>query len=182
MSDFVKGKVTDIVERETSIGTMYDLVIAGQKYGAGKYKPSVKIGQYVKAPIKQNGKYANIFGKIQVVSADEAGGDTSPPPVRGGSRGSGGFGYNDEKRQEIISRQAARNTAVAFLEILIAKDAVPMPASAKTPAQRFDVLSAFLNGLTVDFNNYALGKKDKDTSKDEEEADEEAGADDADFS
>lgn len=170
MSDFVKGKVTEILERETSIGTMYDLVINGQKYGAGKYEPKVKVGQYVKAPIKQNGKYANIFGKIVVISADEAG----PPPAAAPSGGGRSYQANDDKRQEIISRQAARNTAVAFMQILVDKDAVPIPASAKTPAQRFEVLNTFLDGLTVRFNDFALGKTtgDEDVKADDSEEDE----------
>jgi len=178
MSDFVKGKVSDIIERETSIGTMYDLVINGQKYGAGKYKPSVKIGQYVKAPIKQNGKYSNIFGKIQVISEEEAG---PPAPARQGVSGASyGYGYNDEKRQAVISRQAARNSAISFLEILVAKDAVPIPASAKTPAQRFEVLKTFLDGLTEDFNNYAMGSVPAKAEEDGDFVD--GGSDDGDFS
>lgn len=172
MSDTIKGKVTNVRERETSAGTMYDVEINGKMYGAGKFKPTVREGQYVKFPVKYNGKFANVGGKIEVIEESEA----TPAPA-GGSGGRSYGGYNDDKRQEIISRQAARNTAVAFMQILASKDAIPLPASAKTPGQRFEVLSAFLDGLTVRFNDFALGKTTGDedaTSPDEED---EAGSD-----
>jgi hypothetical protein len=172
MSDIIKGRVTNIRERETSVGTMYDLEINGKSYGAGKYAPKAKVGQYVKFPAKYNGKYANVGGRIEVISESEAG----PAPAAASSGGGGGgrsYQANDDKRQEIISRQAARNTAVAFMQILADKDAIPLPASAKTPAQRFEVLNTFLDGLTVRFNDFALGKTtgDEDVNADDGEED-----------
>jgi hypothetical protein len=170
MSDIIKGKVTNIRERDTAVGTMYDVEINGKLFGAGKYAPKCKVGQYVKFEAKYNGKYANVGGKIQIIDASEAG-----PAPAAASSGGGGRSYqaNDDKRQEIISRQAARNTAVAFLQILADKDAIPMPASAKTPAQRFEVLATFLDGLTSRFNDYALGKTtgDEDVNTDDSEED-----------
>lgn len=165
MSEFIKGKITNAGERQTQFGTMYWLEVGGNQIGIGKYPAKAGIGDYVKVPIERKGQYVNLMrgGKIEKISAEEA-----PTPASAQSAPAGGKSYtpyNDDKRQEIISRQAARNSALTFLGQLLSAEAIAFPKTA-TPDKRSAILRAHLDQLTTDFNNFALGKVAADVGKD----------------
>jgi len=175
MSEFIKGKVTKVGSRETKFGAMYFMEVGGQQIGVGKYAPKVNEGDYIRVPIERNGNYVNLAkgGKPEKV-ADT--GDSSPTSAA--TMGNARAPYNDDKRQEVISRQAARNTAMQFLTLLVAQDGVAFPKTA-TPDKRAAILRAHLEKLTEEFNNYALGKAPTDSGTDPDA--EEAGSNAEDF-
>lgn len=130
--------LTEIVAKETSVGTMYDLVFNnGDKVGAGKFMPkNVTAGKYYDYGVTMKGQYKNLTpGSIKEIPAPAGGAAPAAAPT---VRSSGG-GFDD--RQEIISRQAAANTALAFMAILQAADALPVPTAGKK-AGKADVLEA----------------------------------------
>lgn len=157
----VQGVVHEVKVQETSVGTMYNLVVDGQMYGAGKVQPNVRPGDVVQFESAQRGRYSNVVpGTLRAVS----GGAPVPAPRQGGyqggartgrpapSRGSSDFGKN----QEVISRQAARNSAIAMLAQLVALDAVPVAKSAK-PGDKFDAIVAIVDKLTEKYFNHSQG-------------------------
>jgi hypothetical protein len=163
----IKGKVQTVSSRETQYGTMYSLKINNEYYSVGKYPPKCAEGDYVKFDATANGKYWNLTkgAKIEKVGAEDVP-PPAPAPSGGGSYGRGGF--NDDKRQEVISRQAARNTAISFLELAHANGALAFPKTANE-AKKFDILSTYLDEVTDKFYNYSMGIKAK-TGDDPEDA------------
>jgi hypothetical protein len=176
MTEIIKGKVNRITERETQYGTMYNLDVAGNQIGIGKYPPKVAEGDYVKVPIERKGNYLNLAkgGRIEKIKPDEV--PSSPPAASAG--GKSYTPYNDDKRQEVISRQAARNSALTFLGQLLAAEAIAFPKTA-TPEKKAAILRANLEQLTGEFNNYAMGKDAPDVGTDPDA--EEAGSNAGDF-
>lgn len=117
------GYVNSISARDTSAGTMYDIVINGEKIGAGKYPPKVTENDYVQYEIEMNGRWKNLKrNSVKVLDAPKDA--PAPKPVK---KYSGG-----DNRQEVISRQSALNTAVSFIALLSQADALPFSKSAKS--------------------------------------------------
>jgi hypothetical protein len=174
MSEFIKGKVTKLGSRPTQFGEMYFMEVAGQMVGVGKYPPKVNEGDYIRVPIERKGNYINLAkgGKPEKISAEDAPAQSAP------AAGKSYTPYNDDKRQEVISRQAARNTAMQFLNLLVTQEAVTFPKTA-APDKRAAILRAHLEKLTEEFNNYALGKAPTDSGTDPDA--EEAGSNAGDF-
>lgn len=168
--EYIKGKVTAVNERPTSAGTMYDIEIAGQRVGAGKYMPRVKAGGYYKLAIERNGKYINMARGTKPEPIDASDSDPVATPAAP-SAGRSSYAAGDDKRQEAISRQAARNTAVEFMRLLAEKDALVLPAASAKSAARYEAMRATLEQLTNEFFAYSTGKDTKPEAAKEKEDD-----------
>ena len=125
----VTGIVQEIVFKQTSAGQMADIVVAGEKYGAGLAKYlKAKEGDYVTFELDDSRGYKNVGRNTLKVSKNKA-----PPEAvaeaantrQNVAKAVSGF----DMRQDAISRQAASNTAIAYMSLLQAAGALPVSAS-----------------------------------------------------
>ena len=162
-------KVVGVVEKlyQNAAG-LWSVNVNKTFYGGGRQRPAIEEGQTVRfnAVQAKNPKYWNIDGMIDVIAADhpavkEAVTSDTPTPTASKPTGSGWRpdptrDMNESVKQGIISRQAAQNTAVAFLQLANSLGAIPIAKSAKAGDQ-FTALLALKDKLTSDFNNYSMG-------------------------
>lgn len=142
----ITGTVNEIKSRETRAGTFYDVVVDGKAYGVGKYAPrGIQQGDVVtfEYETRQNGQYTNYNVKSRTLRKVDEGSGASAPTVRNGGNssasGSASTGVQParskyepfDERQEIISKQAALNSALAFGNLAIEAGAILVPKSAK---------------------------------------------------
>lgn len=127
MSDKIQGRVDYINERDTRVGKMYSIKVGGTNYGVGKYPPrGIEQGDMVEFGVSWNGNFAN----VERGTLRKAEGSTAPPSAPA-ARGGGGpqkVGSFDD-RQTVISKQAALNTALGFLEFALKAEKLPVPAA-----------------------------------------------------
>jgi hypothetical protein len=177
------GVVQAINAKPVSGGkTAYDIVVAGQSYGVGLYAPKCKIGDYVKFEIDDSRGYKNVARNSLKVSANKPPAEAMEQAAATAPSVSTTGGTVDH-RQEVISRQAASNTAIEFMKVLSANDALGLPKT-DTKGKRMEVLEAMLAKYTQEFyeKNTGVVFKDispsgsKDTISDEAEASEEVEA------
>lgn len=149
----VQGLVADIEARDTKVGTMYNFKVNGESYGAGKFPPkNIKVGDYIEFNVTMNGNYKNMDTR-SATKIDKPSGEQ----VQASRAATSASNSSADAKQEVISKQAARNTAVAFMAVLGTAGALPVAASAK-PATRYEALTGVLNQLTEEFYNYSQGK------------------------
>lgn len=138
----VTGIIQSIIEKQTSAGIMADIVVAGEKYGAGLKKfLKAKEGDYVKFELDDARGYKNVGrGSLKVsqgkppAEAVEAAASTKAKVAGAVS----GF----DARQDAISRQAASNTAIAWVTFLATQDALPKAKTKGAAAATFDAIRA----------------------------------------
>jgi hypothetical protein len=148
-----QGFIQQIVPRETKIGVMYDLVIDGQKIGAGKYAPKgVEPGDYVNYDITMNGNFRNLKPGSLSKATPPAG--VTAAPARSTAASAGTNSYAD--RQDVISKQAALNSALTFVNILTATDSLPIPASKKKD-EKADIVERIVMEYTAKFYHINTG-------------------------
>lgn len=123
----VTGVVQVVKDKQTSIGkTAWDIKVGGQWYGAGLFKPDIQEGDYVSFDYVVSGNFKNIErgtlkkGKVPEGSAAKAVNSAMS---------------NFDTRQDAISRQAASNTAIAWVTFLASNGAIQLPARSKGAAQ-----------------------------------------------
>lgn len=147
--------ITKIHEKETSYGKMYDFEFSdGNKVGAGKYLPKgFSAGDYVQYEYEQKGNYKNLRSG-SMSKLDKPAGVAAPAPAGGKTT----FTRNDDKRQEIISKQAALNSAISYVTLLQNAGALPIPASAKQD-KKADLILGLLNHFTGHFYKQATGEE-----------------------
>lgn len=140
-----------IDEKDTRAGKMYDLVFSdGNKIGAGKFPPkNLEVGGYYNYEFTQNGNFKNLTaGSLSKITAPAG---VTPPPLKTTASGAtGGF----DNRQEVISKQAALNSALAFATLLQAADALPVPAA---KAKKADAIEALVMDYTAKYYKLATG-------------------------
>lgn len=130
MNTTMTGIVEAINARSTRIGDMYDVVVNGQKFGNGKYAPrGVKVGDTVtfEFTTKQNGNYTNrdiVAKTLRVESGASAPAAQQSTPVQTTTARA----PMPDKRQEVISKQSAMNTALTLIGLQLAHGAVKLPA------------------------------------------------------
>ena len=147
----IQGFVTAINEKPTQFGVMYDIVVNGTKYGIGKFAPKgIAQGDYVQFDGIQKGQYWNVAPGSLSKQPSPAGVKPAPAPVSGGS---GGY----DKRQETISKQAALNSALTFVSLLNAADALPVAKSAKAD-KKADIVKQIVLEYTAEFYHMATGE------------------------
>lgn len=170
----ITGVVQSVVSRQVTGGkTMYDIIVAGQKYGVGMYAPKCKEGDYVKFELDESRGFKNVGRGSLKVSANKPPAEALAVAEATAVKASTGASY--DSRQDCISRQAATNTAIEFMRILGEADALGLPA-ANTKGKRVEVLEAMLRKYTTEFYEQNTGVKWKDispTRKDEGDAPEE---------
>ena len=149
----VTGYIKYIDERETSVGTMYDVNIDGTKIGVGKFAPKgFSVGDYVTATFTEKGKYKNL---------DRNGLVKATAPADGGPKPTSGISYNagaaNDLRQDTISKQAASNTAIAWINVLVTVDALPVVKASKD--KKADLMDELRRKYTAEFYHLATGKE-----------------------
>lgn len=119
-------------------GTFYDLIVDGQKYGNGKYAPrDVKEGDVVSFEYEttQRGQYTNHNIKSRTLRKVEGGGATQARPQAARPAAVAAPARQPytpwDERQEIISKQAALNTAIALGGLAVEAGAVLVNKTAK---------------------------------------------------
>lgn len=128
MGEIVKGVVQEIKAVPTRTGkTMYNLVVTGEAFSVGLYAPKVKVGDYVQFEVEMNGQYKNVARGSLQISKDK-------PPVEAVKAASTYKPVDQEKKQDIISRQASTNTAIEYLKLAQDAGVLGLSASAKKGA------------------------------------------------
>lgn len=159
----ITGVVQDIVTRDVAGGKKsYDIVIAGQKYGAGLYAPKCKAGDYVKFELDDSRGYKNVGRNTLKVSANKPPAEALAEAAATAPKVSS-TGASFDGRQDVISRQAAMNTAIQFLTLAAGQDALGLPA-ATAKGKRIEVLEGMLAKYTQEFYESNTGVKWKDIS------------------
>lgn len=156
----ITGVVQDIVVRDVAGGKKsYDIVVAGQKYGAGLYAPKCVVGDYVKFELDEARGYKNVGRGSLKVSKNK-------PPAEALAEAAATTitstkGNSFDLRQDTISRQAALNSALAFVTILGNADALGLPA-AGAKGKKAETLEALVDKYTQEFYERNTGTKWKD--------------------
>lgn len=148
----VTGILQDVRSRQTSAGTMYDVVVDGNTYGAGKYAPrGIAPGDTISFEFEMRGNYKNVAkGTLRKVDAQAA-----APRAISGVAPLRALPPTDAERQGIISKQAALNTAVSFVTALIAGECAPMPAK---QADRLAYCNSLVLAYADAFHRISTGK------------------------
>lgn len=158
----VQGVVQNIQARQTSVGTMYDIIVDGQSYGNGKYAPrDIQAGDTVTFTAEIKGNYRNVGrGTLRKLSAQANTGSVpqpySPQATPQPAAKQPAIVFDD--RQAVISKQAALNTALTMVEILLSKDAVTLP---KAGADKAPAIEALLAHYVDKFHTFSTGKSAK---------------------
>ena len=139
MSDTISGVIQQIKTKQTKIGTMYDIQVNGDFWGVGKYAPKAKEGDYVTFTPEYNGNFKNVErGTLKVSQHKPAGAGNASSAQQAVRSAANSF----DARQDAISRQAASNTAIAWLTMLHTAGALPISTSKSKGGQQeaLDVL------------------------------------------
>jgi hypothetical protein len=155
-----KGKVTNIPSANTSAGVFYNVEVDGRKpaYGFGKYPPkNFKVGDYIEFEADVSGKFPKMdYKSVRVIEPPSE--PVAPSTARSNGYAGKGGGFNDDKRQEVISKQAARNSAIAMFGELRQLGAVPTGKAKASPSELFDLYIGIVDDLTQKYFDYSMGK------------------------
>lgn len=149
------GYVDRIDAKPTDFGTMYNLVVGGKTYGVGKFPPKgVNPGDYVEftATQKPGSRFWNVAPGSLAKKAPPAAVAAPAQPAR-----SGGYNAGGDKRQEIISKQAALNSAMNMVQLLVAADALPVSKTLKSD-KKADLVESIVFEYTAKFYHLATGE------------------------
>ena len=157
----VVGTIQDISSRSVAGNrTAYGIVIDGNNYSVGLYAPrGVAVGDNVEFEVEVNGQYRNVArGTLRKVygAAATASSPSTPSPAPQGVSGSvsGKPFVSDTDRQSIISKQAALNTAISYVNVLLETESVPLP---KTAADRLAFIESLVFDSTAKFHKFSTG-------------------------
>lgn len=127
----VSGVIQKIETRKVANGTKtaYDIFVTGQKYGAGLWAPKAKEGDYVTFNANQSQYGWDVERGTLKVGKAPAGAAAAPSPVRAAVN-------SFDARQDAISRQAASNTAIAWVGFLHTAGALPVGSKTKGALQQ----------------------------------------------
>ena len=150
--------------------TAYDMQIAGQWYGYGFFAPKAKEGDYVTFSATQNGNFWNIDrGSMKVGKA---------PAEAAKPSGNVRAAVNTfDARQDAISRQAASNTAIAWITVL--QTAGALPTGSKTKGNLQAALDTIRREYEKEFYEGNTGNEWKDISPKPKDVDPEMEFDDS---
>ena len=164
----VTGIIQEIQAKQVAGGrTVYNIVVAGQSYGAGLYPPKAKEGDYVKFEVDESRGYKNVAARSLQVSKNK-------PPAEAVAAASSAKPMSSDARQETISRQAASNTAVAYIQALINAGAVAAPSTKGKAQEYFDIMLEMYTKKFYESNTGAEWKDISPASKPASEAAEDA--------
>lgn len=126
------------VNRVANNGKAFNAEIGGSWYGCGFSQPDFKEGDVLEFDFEQRGKYMNL-GKYKVLGTEKG-----APAAPAKSQGSQGF----DDRNTSIAYQSSRKDALYLVEILLANQAVPLPAK---KADQADAILALVNDYAAQF-------------------------------
>lgn len=152
----VVGKIQDISSRGVSGNrTAYGLVVDGENYSVGLYAPrGVAVGDNVEFEVEVNGQYRNVAkGTLRKAYGAAASPAPIDQPMPTSAPSTKPF-VSDTDRQSIISRQAALNTALSYVNILLETESVPLP---KTAADRLAFIESLVFDSTAKFHKFSTG-------------------------
>jgi hypothetical protein len=133
--------VSDIKAYPTKTGAMmYAMVVDGNRYGVGNKPPAAKPGDTVSFTATQNGNFLNADVKTLTVVANAAAAVASA----GGLSKPVGTASGDYK-QDVISRQAAYNTAIAFVQLAVDAGAIPGVGPKTSAVEKYSLLEAMVD-------------------------------------
>ena len=124
MADKISGKIQYLNEKEGKFGKSYNIKVDGTAYYLqGKYPPrGIDAGDYVEFETQMKGNFPVVVtGSLRKVEA------STPPPAAAGKPAAFKAASSYDDRQDVISKQAALNTALAFLEFAKANETLPVP-------------------------------------------------------
>lgn len=155
----ISGVIQAIETRSVAGGkTAYSIRVGGESYGAGLYAPKAKEGDYVTFGLDESRGYRNVErGTLKVGKAPK--GEAAPAAATYAAPKSG-----FDARQDAISRQAASNTAIGFLELLLKAEALPL---GKTKRQ--EAVETMLHKYEQEFYERNTGVAWKDISPNKKE-------------
>lgn len=145
----ITGTVEQIKTKQTRVGDMFDVVINGRPYGNGKYPPrGVKPGDTVtfEYEVKENGQYTNYNIVAKTMRVDGSAGtsaSSSPAPSASPASAVRTSVVTPDRRQEVISKQSAMNTALTMIGLQLTHGAIKLPAK---PADAFTVFNTLVAG------------------------------------
>lgn len=149
------GFLQQIVVKDTSAGKMTDYIFSnGDKVGAGKFPPKgIEQGKFYNYEFDMNGNFKNLRKNSMFEGkAPEGAAATAASPAT--SARAGGNSY--DSRQDVISKQAAFNTSIAFVKLLAESDALPIAASVKA-AKKADAIEAIVLDYASKFHKRSTG-------------------------
>lgn len=144
-----EGFITKIDARNTKFGVYHDVYIDNKNMGGGKFPPKgFEAGDYVSFEVEKNSKgYETIkAGSLSKLATPQGVKAPAPPTPSGISMAT----------QDVISRQAALNSALQFVEILAANGAIPEGKSLAA-AKKADKIEAILMSYVSKFYLYNTG-------------------------
>jgi hypothetical protein len=160
------NNITGVIEyldaKEGQWGTMFSIKVNGTRYSLGKLDPTAKFGvvkgDVVRFSAAQNAKgYWDVKGPITKVAEAEPQVVRASPSAAAVGGVAATYRAAEDNKQKVISRQAARNSAIQFLQL--AQAAGVLPAAPKTKGQGFDLLRDLLDKITDEFYNDSLNPK-----------------------
>lgn len=170
----ITGIVQEIRTKPTSSGKpAYDLVVGGQAYGAGLYAPKCKVGDYVKFELDESRGYKNVARNSLKVSSGKppaeavAAAEATAPKVST-------TGGTVDMKQEVISRQSALNSAIAFMQLASSNDALGLPKT-DTKGKKLEALETLLHKFVAEFYEENTGVAYKSIAPNAKVDEEEAG-------
>lgn len=149
------SKATGVVESIKAFGDvkkMYSVTVSGKRYGFGSYPPKCEVGDEVEFLYEQKGEYMNADNRSLVVIAKATAASLTSAAVAG----SKSYG-KDPATQTTISKQAALNSAIAFVNILAHMDAVPGVTKTAKPEDRYAILEGIVTEKTKEFYFQSTG-------------------------
>lgn len=151
----VEGYVQKITSKPTSTGkTMYNVMVNGVSYGAGLYAPKFKDGDFISFQATKNGNWDNMETRSVTVKQPPAGHASIVVAQTGGSTGN-----SFDARQDAITHQASRNSALTMVGLLKDVGGIPGLTKAKNEADKMQLLVSLVNEFTKDYYEYVTGKK-----------------------
>lgn len=152
----VTGVVSQIKEKITSVGPMYDIVVNGTSYGVGKFLPrGIAEGDTVSFTAEMNGRYSNVGrGTLKKVAAQPRTQAVASAPQGRELVGASPLNRGNDT-QAIISKQWALNCAVSYIDLALKAGAIKLPAK---DADKLKVLDGVLTDYATKLCSAVNGK------------------------
>ena len=140
----VTGVLERINTRDGRYGPQVSYLVNGDWYGGGKYvQRDVREGDVVQLTYEVNPRgFKDLVKHGGIIKQSSGASDTKPEtsaPSTGGRAATTTAAPYVDVRQDTISKQAAFNTALTYLDLQIKLGGIKFPASAKAP----DIFAAF---------------------------------------
>lgn len=164
----VKGVVQAISSKDFGKGPMWSIKVDGEWYSVGKFQPKCKENDTVSFEIAYNGNYKNVAPRTLQVMAGV------PVSSTGGAGNQSAGARAFDTRQDTISKQAARNTAIEMVRLMHEAGVKFYPATAKMD-QQVGIIEKMVDHYTAKFYQFATGQELPETSEAESEVADGAG-------